>query len=311
MNREIIAIIDKIMNKNKNRQNITVGLPNEVLGFMSNSNQKLNEIQVGVKTYHDMVVYATGSIERDLNRIHRLLPKSINQFNTTQKYLRNIDTRMLAITGRLEDLKQVSRSRFDQLDRQVNFNDHLETITKIVNMSETRLLTMNNLMTGSFEITNDMQASMSGYNQILNSLKKTQSQILKQLYQQMQASMFLSDSMIRNVTYQVKNIMEKENREIVTTMNDIRSSASKISGNVTDQQKNLLLELSELEHRLTESLDASLNRSINTNLMDRLEKLFHMKSMSEIGGMVSFTDSPLNSGGTTLKMEKSRKKNDN
>lgn len=114
---------------------------------------------------------------------------------------------MLAITGRLEDLKQVSRSRFDQLDRQVNFNDHLETITKIVNMSETRLLTMNNLMTGSFEITNDMQASMSGYNQILNSLKKTQSQILKQLYQQMQASMFLSDSMIRNVTYQVKNII--------------------------------------------------------------------------------------------------------
>jgi len=191
VNREIIAMIDKIMNKSKgSRQNITVGLPNEVLGFMSNSNQKLNEIQVGVKTYHDMVVYATGSIERDLNRIHRLLPKSINQFNTTQKYLRNIDTRMLAITGRLEDLKQVSRSRFDQLDRQVNFNDHLETITKIVNMSETRLLTMNNLMTGSFEITNDMQASMSGYNQIFNSLKKTQSQILKQLYQQMQASMF-------------------------------------------------------------------------------------------------------------------------
>ena len=130
-----------------------------------------------------------------------------NRSSTTQKYLRNIDTRMLAITGRLEDLKQVSRSRFDQLDRQVNFNDHLETITKIVNMSETRLLTMNNLMTGSFEITNDMQASMSGYNQILNSLKKTQSQILKQLYQQMQASMFLSDSMIRNVTYQVKNII--------------------------------------------------------------------------------------------------------
>jgi len=312
VNREIIAMIDKIMNKSKgSRQNITVGLPNEVLGFMSNSNQKLNEIQVGVKTYHDMVVYATGSIERDLNRIHRLLPKSINQFNTTQKYLRNIDTRMLAITGRLEDLKQVSRSRFDQLDRQVNFNDHLETITKIVNMSETRLLTMNNLMTGSFEITNDMQASMSGYNQIFNSLKKTQSQILKQLYQQMQASMFLSDSMIRNVTYQVKNIMEKENREIVTTINDIRSSASKISGNVTDQQKNLLLELAELEHRLTESLDASLNRSINTNLMDRLEKLFHMKSMSEMGGMGSFTDSPLNSGGTTAKIKNSRKKTDN
>ena len=101
--------------------------------------------------------------------------------------------------------------------------------------------------------------------------------------------------------------MEKENREIVTTMNDIRSSASKISGNVTDQQKNLLLELSELEHRLTESLDASLNRSINTNLMDRLEKLFHMKSMSEMG---SFTDSPLSSGGvgTTVKMKKLRKK---
>ena len=82
VNREIIAIIDKIMNKNKLRQNITVALPNEVLGYMTNSNQKLNEIQVGVKTYHDMVVYATGSIERDLNRIHRLLPKSINQFNT-------------------------------------------------------------------------------------------------------------------------------------------------------------------------------------------------------------------------------------
>lgn len=115
----------------------------------------------------------------------------------------------------------------------------------------------------------------------------------------------------KNSTFQRTFSMEKENREIVTTMNDIRSSASKISGNVTDQQKNLLLELSELEHRLTESLDASLNRSINTNLMDRLEKLFHMKSMSEMGGMVSFTDSPLNSGGTTLKMEKSRKKNDN
>ena len=102
--------------------------------------------------------------------------------------------------------------------------------------------------------------------------------------------------------------MEKENQEILTTMNDIRSHAYSFTGNVTSQQKNLLLELSELEDRLKEAIDSSLNRSINTIMMDRMEKLFHMKSMSEIG---TFTDSPLNVELTTKKVKNSKKKNKN
>ena len=107
---------------------------------------------------------------------------------------------MLAVTGRIEDLKQVSEARFDRLEGKRDLPDYLETILQTVNMSETRLVTMNNLMTGAFEITNDLQATMNGYNNIFVNLKKTQSQILKQLYKQMTANLFLSDSLIRNIT---------------------------------------------------------------------------------------------------------------
>lgn len=91
-------------------------------------------------------------------------------------------------------------------------------------------------------------------------------------------------------------------------MNDIRSHAYSFTGNVTTQQKNLLIELSELEDRLKDALDASLNRSINTIMMDRLEKLFHVKSMSEIG---SFTDSPLELNEETATPKKKKRKNNN